>query len=197
MFSLGHDHHLPQKSFQIKQDDKFFSRLLSKETSSPKAEASCKVLYYGGACGSVPFMWESQPGTPKNPLSDTSLPPLIPPPSYKFSPNPKTKSRQKPSKPSFLFTIFSRKSIASKKDHVSPPSLSSSSISSSYSSGSFSSPSIPMMNHRRSTVHFGADDGDDDQNGSPTSILCCGVRNGFSKEFRGGSRSKVNIKYPL
>ncbi|CAL5343719.1 unnamed protein product [Camellia sinensis] len=196
MFSLGHDHHLPQKSFQIKQDDKFFSRLLSKETSSSKAEASCRVLYYGGACGSVPFMWESQPGTPKNPLSDTSLPPLIPPPSYKFSPKPKTKSMQKPSKPSFLFTIFSRKSIASKKDHVSPPSLSSSSISSSYSSGSFSSPSIPMMNHRRSTVHFGADDGDDDQNGSPTSILCCGVRNGFSKEFR-GSRSKVNIKYPL
>ncbi|KAA8533995.1 hypothetical protein F0562_031512 [Nyssa sinensis] len=57
MPSAGHD--LPQKFLQIKQDDKFFSRLLSKESS--KSESSFRVLYYGGASGAVPFTWESQP----------------------------------------------------------------------------------------------------------------------------------------
>ncbi|KAF8392435.1 hypothetical protein HHK36_022777 [Tetracentron sinense] len=50
---------LPQKALQIKQDDKFFSRLISKE--STKANSSFRV-YYGDASGAVPFMWESQPG---------------------------------------------------------------------------------------------------------------------------------------
>ncbi|CAL5351599.1 unnamed protein product [Camellia sinensis] len=71
---------LPQKSLQIKQDDKFFSRLESKERSS-MGSPSFRV-YYGGVSVAVPFLWESQPGTPKNPLCDTSLPPLTPPPSY-------------------------------------------------------------------------------------------------------------------
>ncbi|KAI3705001.1 hypothetical protein L1987_75231 [Smallanthus sonchifolius] len=44
---------------------------------------SFRVLYYGSAAaGSVPFMWESQPGTPKHALTESSLPPLTPPPSY-------------------------------------------------------------------------------------------------------------------
>ncbi|CAH8333134.1 unnamed protein product [Eruca vesicaria subsp. sativa] len=41
-----------------------------------------RSFYYGGA--SVPFLWESRPGTPKhNHFSEFSLPPpLTPPPSY-------------------------------------------------------------------------------------------------------------------
>ncbi|KAE8662767.1 saposin B domain-containing family protein [Hibiscus syriacus] len=71
---------LPQnKTLEIKQDDKFFSRLLSKETSV--TNPSFRV-YYGGLPGAVPFTWESQPGTPKYTFSDTSIPPLTPPPSY-------------------------------------------------------------------------------------------------------------------
>ncbi|KAL2555843.1 uncharacterized protein Fot_00582 [Forsythia ovata] len=66
------------KFMQIKQDEKLFSRDNSRE------EASFKVLYYGGAAGAVPFMWESQPGTPKQSFSDAPLPPLKPPPSYQF-----------------------------------------------------------------------------------------------------------------
>jgi len=31
---------------------------------------------------SVPFVWESQPGTPKVRFKENSLPPLTPPPSY-------------------------------------------------------------------------------------------------------------------
>ncbi|KAF5959725.1 hypothetical protein HYC85_000934 [Camellia sinensis] len=193
MLSGGHDH--AQKFLQIKQEDKFFSRLLSKESS--KAEPSFRVLYYGGASGAVPFMWESQPGTPKHPLSDPSLPPLTPPPSYQS--NPKSKSKQKISKPSFLSIIFPR--ITTKKNHV-LPALSSSSVSTSCSSGSYSSSFAPMNNpfihprvclsDQRSTFRFGVDDDDhgDGDARSPNSTLCFGV---VFKEFW-GSRSKMNVK---
>ncbi|KAF5187269.1 Alkylated dna repair protein, partial [Thalictrum thalictroides] len=76
MFKSNSTDLLHKSDLQIKQDDKFFSMLLSKETNS-----SFRV-YYGGASGAVPFVWESQPGTPKNKYCDTSLPPLTPPPSY-------------------------------------------------------------------------------------------------------------------
>ncbi|CAL9096460.1 unnamed protein product [Musa textilis] len=70
---------LPRPSLQIKQDDKFYCRLLSKESSL--TQPSFRV-YYGVASGAVPFLWESQPGTPKHTASSTNLPPLTPPPSY-------------------------------------------------------------------------------------------------------------------
>nr|POE97651.1 hypothetical protein CFP56_48160 [Quercus suber] len=70
---------LHQKSLQIKQGDKFFSRLLSKESSM--ANPSLRV-YYGEKPGAIPFLWESRPGTPKNTFCDSTLPPLTPPPSY-------------------------------------------------------------------------------------------------------------------
>uniref|UniRef100_A0A0E0JEI7 Uncharacterized protein n=1 Tax=Oryza punctata TaxID=4537 RepID=A0A0E0JEI7_ORYPU len=59
---------------------KVFSKLLSRESSA--AAPSFRVYYGVASAGSVPFMWESQPGTPKNAMSDTVLPPLTPPPSY-------------------------------------------------------------------------------------------------------------------
>lgn len=76
---------LPTKPLQLinQEDDSnsFFSRLLSKESSI--SNSSCRV-YYGGVGGAVPFIWESEPGTPKHTFfSDNlpSLPPLAPPPS--------------------------------------------------------------------------------------------------------------------
>nr|XP_025609073.1 uncharacterized protein LOC112702308 isoform X2 [Arachis hypogaea]XP_025664026.1 uncharacterized protein LOC112762405 [Arachis hypogaea] len=49
-----------EKSFRIKQDDKFFSRLMSKETSM--ANSSSRVFYYGeSSVAAVPFVWEEQP----------------------------------------------------------------------------------------------------------------------------------------
>ncbi|KAF3433300.1 hypothetical protein FNV43_RR24402 [Rhamnella rubrinervis] len=133
-----------KKSLQIKQDDKFFSRLMSKETST--ANSSCRV-YYGEASGAVPFMWESQPGTPKHPFSDTSMnPPLTPPPSYSASSaaNSKSQSMQnnKISKPKLLAnTIFFLKK-SSVKSSSAVSSLSSSSSSSSWSSSNSSASSL-------------------------------------------------------
>ncbi|KAL8038987.1 hypothetical protein ABFX02_10G006100 [Erythranthe guttata] len=74
-----------QKSFRIKhEDDKFFTRLLSKENS----KSSFRV-YYGDVSSAVPFTWETCPGTPKHNSSSSDhhhhvnlMPPLTPPPSY-------------------------------------------------------------------------------------------------------------------
>ncbi|RWR79016.1 TPRXL protein [Cinnamomum micranthum f. kanehirae] len=203
---------LPQKSFQIKQDDKFYSRLLSKESSI--ANSSFRV-YYGVAAGAVPFMWESQPGTPKHPISNTTLPPLTPPPSYynNYQKNP----TKKHSKSSLLNTVLPR--LCMRKAHVTPSSssssssqpLSSSSQSSSYyslSSSSFpsspsSTPSRPSILRRRSRLSiprlsFSSSMEDDEYpaTGSPTSPFCFPS----SRETKGGHRrcySMVGVKNAL
>nr|GLL28044.1 uncharacterized protein LOC109193902 [Ipomoea trifida] len=79
--------HGDQEFLIIKPDDKFFSRLLSKE--KPKGgggggDSSLRFYYRAGCSGSIPFQWESQPGTPKHALADSCRifnPPLTPPPN--------------------------------------------------------------------------------------------------------------------
>ncbi|KAI3458440.1 hypothetical protein Pfo_015103 [Paulownia fortunei] len=183
----------------LQDDDKFFSRLLSREkyNSSKQGEASFRVLYYGGATGSVPFLWESQPGTPKHTLSDNPLPPLTPPPSYQSSPraNPLQKKNSKNSK--FFNSIFPR--VPSKKINASPlfspPPSSSSSFSSSYSI-----PSTPFNNNfkirSRSTFDFRLDEEEyEPGTNSPTSTLCFGPRSGSpSRRVRGYSYPIKSVK---
>ncbi|XP_061360708.1 uncharacterized protein LOC133304670 [Gastrolobium bilobum] len=165
MLSNGANDFSVEKSFRIKQDDRFFSRLLAKETSV--ANSSSRVLYYGETSVAVPFIWEAQPGTPKHPLSETSLPPLTPPPSY-YS-NSKYNNKRRNSKAN-MFSCFLPRFACSRKTHVSPsssPSFSTSSSSSwsvvypsySYSmkdkdqrSLSFSSSTVPgiLLEHKAS-----------------------------------------------
>ncbi|XP_021291457.1 uncharacterized protein LOC110422021 [Herrania umbratica] len=179
MFSTSPDP--PQKStLQIKQDDKFFSRLLSKENSV--ANPSFRV-YYGGVPGAVPFMWESQPGTPKYTFSDTSLPPLTPPPSYYAKSCSKT--IKKHSRSSLMHALF-QKMISLKKIAVTSPS------SSSLSSSLFSLSTSSMSYQRRngfSTPGSSFDSGEDDEEaaaiGSPTSTLCFAIGKGSIGKLRG------------
>ncbi|KAF7028080.1 hypothetical protein CFC21_040051 [Triticum aestivum] len=63
-----------------RQGGKLLSRLLTRDSSA--AAPSFRVYYGVASAGAVPFLWESQPGTPKNAVSDTTMPPLTPPPSY-------------------------------------------------------------------------------------------------------------------
>lgn len=151
-----------QKPLKIKQDDKFFSKLLSKETSI--ANPSFRV-YYGNVSGSVPFTWEIQPGTPKHKFSDNSLPPLTPPPSY-YSSNP-NHHQTKPSNTKYyprskflcnlLFNInaIKKRQVASS----SPSSLSSSSWSSSMSSANTSSKGFGSRRSRFRSFGSSFDDG--------------------------------------
>jgi len=145
MINDGINHLSIDKSFRIKQDDEFFLRLKSKEASS--ANTSSRVMYYGETSIAIPFVWEAQPGTPKHPLSETSLPPLTPPPSYYSKKSNTNKNRN--SKINIFSCILPR--LGSRKTtHASSASSrsssSSSSLSSSYSysmrdnnQGSFSS----------------------------------------------------------
>ncbi|XP_045800900.1 uncharacterized protein LOC123894863 [Trifolium pratense] len=134
--SVNH-HHSSEMSFRITQDGRFFSRLMSKETSNSNS-SSRRVFYYGETSVAVPFNWEAQPGTPKHPLSETSLPPLTPPPSYS-STNYKSNGKRRNSKVNMFLTILPRLAC-SRKSHVSLSSSSSlwSSSSSSSSLSSFS-----------------------------------------------------------
>ena len=56
---------MPQSPLRIKQDGKFYERLLTKESSV----ANLSFRYYWAEPGAVPFVWES-------------LPAITPPPSY-------------------------------------------------------------------------------------------------------------------
>lgn len=69
----------------VKEGSKLYSRMMSKEAAAaapPLAVPSFRVYYGVASAGSVPFLWESQPGTPKSSPSTAVLPPLTPPPSY-------------------------------------------------------------------------------------------------------------------
>ncbi|KAE8735764.1 putative Structural maintenance of chromosomes protein 1 [Hibiscus syriacus] len=199
---LSNEHH--QQGLQIKQEDKFFSRLMSKETSM--ANSSCRV-YYGGASGAVPFTWESHPGTPKHPSSHTALPPLTPPPSYYSSFNSKS-NHKKGFKTALFSSIFHMKTKVSHSSSRSSTS-SSSSWSSLHDPGSSPLPNsstnrrsihrkISYFSFSRSPVHNCMVDDDDEGEGlgSPTSTLCFGVKprnlNGFK-----GCQSMMNVKNAL
>ncbi|GAA0165213.1 hypothetical protein LIER_20672 [Lithospermum erythrorhizon] len=161
----------PPKFLQIKQEDKTFARLLSKEQNlesinHQRRESSFRVMYYGGATGSIPFRWESRPGTPKHALfSDTcSLPPLTPPPSYQFSPKIHvSKSQEKGTQKSKKsHTILSKFASSSRKTNITTISSSStyslssscSNSSSSYSSTSRKDSVPPSI----SPIYFGLED---------------------------------------
>ncbi|KAK4253388.1 hypothetical protein QN277_010706 [Acacia crassicarpa] len=102
-----HDHHqFPQKitnsnncaTFQIKQDDQFFCRLLSKESSVSYPSFRVSLA--------IPFEWELEPGTPKSPFCETTFPTLTPPPCYHFQTNMNTdsSSKRKAKRPRFMLS---------------------------------------------------------------------------------------------
>ncbi|KAI3783527.1 hypothetical protein L1987_42611 [Smallanthus sonchifolius] len=81
-------------------------------TNNGGGESSFRVLYYGDAsAGSVPFMWESRPGTPKQP------PPTPPPSSHQFNQDYNSSKHSTSLRTLFLFT-------GSRKTHLTaaPPS---------------------------------------------------------------------------
>ena len=181
---LRSEQDVPQKRLQIKEDDKFFSRLLSKESSM--ANPSSRV-YYGGVTGAVPFTWESQPGTPKYTFSESSLTPLTPPPSY-YSNSMDKKPNKKHSRSNLLHSIFPRmnhnNNNPKKPNVLSSPSLSSSCSSwSSPRSSSMSGSLTPNFLRRRrccssrSSFDSGADY--EEEAVSPTSTLCFRMGSGL------------------
>lgn len=138
--------------------------------------------YHAGVSASVPFMWESEPGTPKANFREHGalLSPLTPPPSY-FSSNAHTplasRHNSKPSsRTNFLNTVFRKLSAKPTLQPLSPGSSSSSSASS-RETGRGASPI------GRLSFDSKADDDDDEEENveSPVSTLFFG---------RGGATDK-------
>lgn len=169
------------------------ARVLSSKENNETGETSFRV-YYGATGAAVPFMWESQPGTPKHPIFDKNVnfvPPLTPPPSYCYRDDPCKKTR----KHKIIFRAFvssitftrSRSSTTSRSTshNVTPTSSSSSSWSTS-STSSTSSPRSPprRKSHRRSFSFcsvreplFGEDEAEEEQNArSIGSVMCFGFK---------------------
>ncbi|KAJ8898881.1 hypothetical protein K2173_008190 [Erythroxylum novogranatense] len=180
MFAATRSPELPQKSFRIQEGDKFFSRILSKENSL--ANPSSRV-YYGGVSGSVPFVWESEPGTPKyHKFCENSIPPLTPPPSF-YSNTGKAHHHHhhhirntKHSRSTLFQMLFQRISLRKSKASTFPgsdwtslsPTPSSASSSSSFVSSSGTSFDSGPYDHEHPSF------------GSPASTLCFCVNRGKS-----------------
>ncbi|XP_021732662.1 uncharacterized protein LOC110699470 [Chenopodium quinoa] len=102
-------------------------------------ETSFRV-YYGATGATIPFMWESQPGTPKHPIfskNDNIVPPLTPPPSYSLRGSSCNKKSTKYNKIFRAFISSFSRSSRSRSSHVTPTSSLSLSLS---SCNSYSSP---------------------------------------------------------
>ncbi|CAL9194042.1 unnamed protein product [Musa hybrid cultivar] len=164
---------LPKPCLQIKQDGKVYSRLLSTESSM--ANSSFRV-YYGVASGTVPFLWESQPGTPKHTISVADLPPLTPPPSYYYCNITGNKNSRRSARSGLLQTILPRLGLG--KPHRSPssPSMSFSSSSSLSLANSVSSGHRRRPLSPRSSFSWTGDDDEESTDGSRAPTLCFRAR---------------------
>ncbi|KAI6687002.1 hypothetical protein NL676_032915 [Syzygium grande] len=110
-------------------------------------DANGQQLYSrGGTTVSIPFTWESQPGTPKVRFCDDAVPPLMPPPSYFYTPARDTNDSKQRRKTKFLSTILPKFRSSS------PASPTSSSSSSSPSSWSSVPPSPAVGGHARTST---------------------------------------------
>ncbi|KAF9684833.1 hypothetical protein SADUNF_Sadunf04G0159700 [Salix dunnii] len=167
---------LPQKALQIKLDDRFFSRLMSKENSM--ANPSFRV-YHGGVSVAIPFVWESQPGTPKHTFCEKIPPPLTPPPSYYT--NSSKKPTKKHPRSNLLRLLFPGNNLWKTNVSSSATNLSKNPSSASWSSSSSSSTLLSLSTSKKyhERIRFRSrgssfDEVEESHNlgPSPTSNLC-------------------------
>ncbi|KAG9141136.1 hypothetical protein Leryth_001637 [Lithospermum erythrorhizon] len=163
MVTNGSD--LPLKTIRTKPEMlslKGFSRDLSVNSSSSD--------YFADSPVAVPFLWESQPGTPKLRYRENSTPPLTPPPS--LSPARKHENKQ-PKSSTMLQTVFPRLSFAKSQQKKSPPPLSYTLTPTSYSvpSSPYNTTSRAKSRQSSSTSSSESRPYSDDYK-SPSSIFC-------------------------
>uniref|UniRef100_A0A2N9G0Z0 Uncharacterized protein n=1 Tax=Fagus sylvatica TaxID=28930 RepID=A0A2N9G0Z0_FAGSY len=183
-------------------------------TCSVLPQESFDEEYHGGAPASIPFTWESQPGTPKAKFhqTTTTLPPLTPPPSYDSTTAPlirpppsfdsttaTTRHVRKNSRRNLLYTIFPIRN-GKNKTRLSPSPTSSSSSSSS-SSSFISSPlsrsySVSPSHQRGRSSSLSSDSTMDEEENKyefPGSTLYFVNNRGVSSRFRGCYASIIKL----
>ncbi|XP_062181012.1 uncharacterized protein LOC133885328 [Phragmites australis] len=145
----------------VKQGSKIHSKMLSKEAAAQLSVPSFRVYYSVASAGAVPFLWESQPGTPKNDsTSAAALRPLTPPPSYYTAGRGGAGRSKKRRRPGLIGAIL-RITLLRRPGRTTPCSSSWSSSSSSTMSSVFtvqSSPAAGGSHGHRRTLSAGADE---------------------------------------
>uniref|UniRef100_A0ACD5WC78 Uncharacterized protein n=1 Tax=Avena sativa TaxID=4498 RepID=A0ACD5WC78_AVESA len=144
------------------------SRLLASDASL--SNPSFRNYYGVAAAGSVPFLWESAPGTPKTGISSAELPPLTPPPSYYSKPKSSKKVLPSPKPAGFVPKMFRR-------SYTMPSPSASSSKESVPAQCSRRKRLVVMDSHRlsfSSTSRVEDEEGDEEEVRSTT--LCFGTR---------------------
>lgn len=183
-------------------------------TCSVLPQESIDEEYHGGAPASIPFTWESQPGTPKakfHQTTTTTLPPLSPPPSYDSTTAPlirpppsfdsttaTTRHVRKNSRRNLLYTIFPIRNGKSKtRVPPSPSPTSSSSSSSSFISSPLSrSYSVSPSHQRGRSSSLSSDSTMDEEENKyefPGSTLYFVNNRGVSSRFRGCYASIIKL----
>ncbi|EES18011.1 putative protein TPRXL [Sorghum bicolor] len=171
-------------------------RFLSKDTSSV-SDPSFRVYYGVASAGSVPFVWESAPGTPKNAISSTTLPPLTPPPSYynskgaakqtKFTKSQSSKKLLSSKPASFVQSILPKlrrsNTMPSRSPSSAPPCKESAQVQCTRSRRN-RLPASPRSSF--SSNSRGDDDDDGGAASSPTSTLC------FRTRHSGGGTGRLH-----
>ncbi|CAN6337308.1 unnamed protein product [Urochloa humidicola] len=197
----------PQSPLRITHDGEFYARLLTKESSLGNPSFR---YYYGAGPGAVPFVWESQPGTPKDAYSSSSrmmlgaaaAPAITPPPSYHLRGGAPPLGHHHGSrrhagrycryklrwiKVGFIATVFRRIGFGSSK----------SSCRSSSSSSAASVKSSSSSTRWLFSVSSAAEAPDYDEPAPPARrVLCLGVRpNPWLVQFCGGDRKEPGWVY--
>ena len=165
--------------------------------------------YHGRISASIPFTWESQPGTPKHNFRkieadhNDNLPPLTPPPCYSYSETTRKHAR-KYSKASLIYAIFPKHNKKKTRPPTSPSSSSSSSSSSSFYTSSLPLPqsysvssSTVLNSHRHgSRSSFGSSTYEEEHDyelPAPSFCACITVNRKASRRFRGLYASIIKV----
>lgn len=163
------------------RDDKFLSKLMSKDSSV--ANSSSRIYYRSDLSSSIPFTWETRPGTPKHPINDNTIPPLTPPPSYLSNSNSTQISKVKNLNNSKLLNNYILSRFGVKKRNNVTPTVSWSSKSSSLSSSSSSSSSLALSRSSSTCYSFPLK--------KSNSLACFGVKSrSLNASFPGRKSSK-------
>ncbi|XP_023877065.1 uncharacterized protein LOC111989481 [Quercus suber] len=164
--------------------------------------------YHGRISASIPFTWESQPGTPKHNFHEIeadndNLPPLTPPPSYSYSVTTRKHAR-KYSKTNLIYAIFPKHNKKKTRPPTSPSSSSSSSSSFSFYTSSLPLPqsysvssSTVLNSHRHgSRSSFGSSMDEEEHEyelPAPSLCACISFNRKASRRFRGFYASIIKV----
>ncbi|KAL7594115.1 hypothetical protein Lser_V15G33415 [Lactuca serriola] len=99
-----------QTLFSVLKGEEFpTSKILSRDSSVGQ---SSRIYYQNTTNEGVPFKWEMQPGTPKNPPQVEIIPPPTPPPAVQSLAIPRPKLVVSGSKDSFSWRFWSWKKLS-------------------------------------------------------------------------------------